>query len=147
MVQAVLADLEELNPLYHVYRMFNDYHPETDNAYIKLTDSESNGAEIAALYHVGNAPKPSARQVYVQRASDCSPSSIHILHPLYDPLQYPLLYPHATRGWGEYMCKDFTQIAYYKARLLTERRFDANITNLRTIYPFPLPQGPLVVYK
>jgi hypothetical protein len=43
---------------------------------------------------------------------------------LYEPLQYPLLFPLGTRGWGEdLITQRWTQRKYYRARLLSERRF------------------------
>jgi len=61
------------------------------------------GDEIAALYYVGSAPAPSPRTLYVQRSREPDgPRGIRIpiLHALYEPLQYPLLFPSGTRGWG-----------------------------------------------
>jgi len=61
------------------------------------------GDEIAAMYAVGSAPAPSSRTLYVQCASlDNEPRAlcIPILHALYEPLEYPLLFPQGTRGWG-----------------------------------------------
>ena len=123
-VEAVRFDLEEHNDLYRTYRNFAQYEPDFEDAYIELSDPGS-GDEIAALYHVGSAPRSNARCIYIQRASDARPSPIPICHPLYEPLQYPLLFPHATPGWGEslHSTQKWSQCEYYKARLLTEPRF------------------------
>ena len=123
-VNALQDDLLEFNSLYRVYRNFAQYEPQYEDAYLELSDP-GNGEEIAALYHTGNAPFATARSVYVQRAQDAAPSYIPILNPLYEPLQYPLLFPHGTAGWGERMrsALQWTQREYYKARLLTEPRF------------------------
>ena len=75
------------------------------------------------MYHVGDAPVPTGRELYVQRAADATPSRISILHPLYEPLQYPLLFPHGTLGWGKRSMPAWSQIDYYKSRLLCENRF------------------------
>lgn len=123
-INSIQDDLLDHNFLYHTYRNFAQYEPQYEDAYIELTDPGS-GDEIAALYHTGSAPHLTARSVYVQRAQDAAPSYIPILNPLYEPLQYPLLFPHGTMGWGERMHSvlKWTQREYYKARLLTEPRF------------------------
>lgn len=123
-VNNVQDDMLEHNILYHTFRNFAQYEPQYEDAYIELSDAGS-GDEIAALYHTGSAPFLTARSVYVQRAQDAAPSYVPILNPLYEPLQYPLLFPHGTMGWGESMHSvlKWTQREYYKARLLTEPRF------------------------
>jgi hypothetical protein len=129
MLECVRFDIEENNPLYHAYRSFADYRREEQHAYMELELADAgSGHEIAALYHVGNSPMPSPRKVYIQRASDITPARINILHPLYEPLQYPLLFPHGTEGWGIHLKESdprWTQREYYKHRLLTETRFQA----------------------
>jgi hypothetical protein len=123
LVEAVRFDLEEHNRLYHIYKSFANFETEYEDAYIELADP-GNGDEIAALYHVGNAPRPGPRSLYIQHASDAKAMHVPILSALYEPLQYPLLFPHATAGWGPYMrTLGWTQCTYYKARLLTEKRF------------------------
>jgi len=72
---------------------------------------------------------PSPRKVYIQRASDITPARINILHPLYEPLQYLLLFPHGTEGWGIHLKESdprwHSVNTYYEHRLLTETRFQA----------------------
>jgi len=61
---------------------------------------------------------------YVQRAHDASPTPVPILNALYEPMQYPLLFPHAALGWGLHLKSiGWTQRAYYQTHLLTEPRF------------------------
>lgn len=91
-----------------------------------MIQDAGNGHEIAALYHVGNSPMPSPRNVYIRCASDAMPLHINILNSLYEPLQYPLLFPHGSEGWGLHLRESdsrWTQREYYKFRLLTESRF------------------------
>ena len=84
-LHSVRTDLEEVNPLYHAYHNFSHFVPEEDNAYLELADPGP-GGEIAALYHVGNSPYPSPRQLYVCRNGDLTPTPLNILHRLYEPL-------------------------------------------------------------
>lgn len=130
-VENIRQDLLEFNPLFQIYQSFAAFEPTTPNAYLELADPGT-GNEIAALLHVGNAPRPTSRQVYVMRTNPnpdpTKPdraSRISILHPLYEPLQYPILFPHGTFGWGGKNPRtcNMTQIQYYKQRLLCEPRF------------------------
>jgi len=104
------------------YRNFAQFSPQSSSAYIKLADPGP-GEEIAAVYRIGDAPVAAGRDLYVQRAADATPTRISILHPLYEPLQYPLLFPHGTLGWGKRFRPGWSQIDYYKMRLLCENRF------------------------
>ena len=123
MVNAVRFDLEQHNMLYDTYRRFSEFETDAEDAYIELANPGT-GNEIAALFHLGNAPYPTPRSLYVQCASDASPTPIPILNALYEPMQYPLLFPHATPGWGPHLKSiGWTQRAYYQAHLLTEQCF------------------------
>jgi len=95
-LQAVADDLNAVNPLLSWYDGFAQFTPDAPFAYIELADPGP-GEEIAAVYHVGDAPVPTGRELYIQRAADATPSRISILHPLYEPLQYPLLFPHGRK--------------------------------------------------
>ena len=128
MVDAVCEDLRESNYLYHAYERFASYEPHEHQAHMELSLADpGRGDEIAALYYVGSAPALSPRSLYVQRSREPDgPRGIRIpiLHALYEPLQYPLLFPSGTRGWGLDMHEHgWMQHKYYKARLLTEPRF------------------------
>ena len=123
MVNTVRLDLEQYNMLYDTYRRFAEFETDMEDAYIELGDPGT-GDEIAALFHLGSAPYPTPRALYVQRAHDASPTPVPILNALYEPMQYPLLFPHATPGWGPHLKSiGWTQRAYYQSRLLTEQRF------------------------
>ena len=123
MVNTVRLDLEQYNMLYDTYRRFAEFETDMEDAYIELGDPGT-GDEIAALFHLGSAPYPTPRSLYVQRAHDASPTPVPILNALYEPMQYPLLFPHATPGWGPHLKSiGWTQRAYYQSRLLTEQRF------------------------
>jgi len=127
-VDTVHNDLRAHNYLYHAYEHFAAFQPHENEAHMELSLADpGHGDEVAALYHVGTAPRPSPRTLYVQRSRNCDdPKGIRIpiLHALYEPLQYPLLFPEGTRGWGPDMrAEGWTQRKYYKARLLTEPHF------------------------
>jgi hypothetical protein len=104
-VELVCNDLHSHNYLYHAYQHFARFQLHQPQAHVELSLADpSHGDEIAALYAVGSAPAPSSRTLYVQHASlDNEPRAlcIPILHALYEPLQYLLLFPQGTRGLGD----------------------------------------------
>jgi len=93
MVNAVRFDLEQHNMLYDTYRRFAEFETDMEDAYIELADPGT-GNEIVALFHLGNAPYPTPRSLYVQRAYDALPTPVPILNASHEPMQHPLLFPH-----------------------------------------------------
>ncbi|KAF7113861.1 hypothetical protein CNMCM5793_004916 [Aspergillus hiratsukae] len=87
----------------------------------------SAGGEIAAIINTDSLRHVSPRQVVFFRRGGLQPRFVPILSCLYEPLQYPLLFPHGTRGWG--YINDFqkalpcTQIQWYRHLFLSEPRF------------------------
>jgi len=91
--------------------------------------------EIAALisYTPSSLQKANPRQLTIIPRSG-KPVGIPVVSPLWEPLAYPLLFPHGSPGWGV-SCSDqsldgsyaesvpTTQMWYYRARLLREKRF------------------------
>ncbi len=63
------------------------------------------------------------------KRSELAPNFISPLHPLYEPLQYRLFFPHGTYGWFPGMTsvrppyETITQLQYFRHRVLTEVRF------------------------
>jgi len=57
------------------------------------------------------------------RNVDRQPHFINILSPLYEPLQYPLLFPRSTSGWSPTNPYNHSQIQWYRWNLLKEPRF------------------------
>ncbi|BES88306.1 Hydra magnipapillata [Nesidiocoris tenuis] len=53
---------------------------------------------IAAVIRYG-AAEP--RQAVIWKAGDRSPQVVHFLDPSFEPLQYPLLFPHGSAGWSK----------------------------------------------
>jgi hypothetical protein len=124
----VCSDLHMHNFLYHTYEHFATFQPDENQAHMELSlANPGHGDEVVALYHVGSAPRPSPHTLYVQcSCKHYEPKGvcIPIPHALYEPLQYPLLFPEGTRGWGLDMhAEGWTQRKYYKACLLTEPHF------------------------
>lgn len=113
------------------------YLPVTSvNARIIL-DYEPTTGEIAALMSYKNtiAAEVGSRRMVVTRADEGS-YTVPLVSRLWEPLAYPLLFPHGTLGWGVVGNIDnigavaahnidvpTTQMWHYRARLLREPRF------------------------
>jgi len=93
---------------------------------MELLDSGSSN-EIAAIYHIDTGTQHEAQNIFVHCWSELKPTRVSILNTLYEPLQYPILFPHGVGGWGDvlYLPQNghWTQIQWYKACLLTEAWF------------------------
>ena len=90
---------------------------------------------VAVLDHPGNYPSHglggdgrSTHSGVLEENSTCT--NFHQSpHPLYEPLQYPLFFPHGTNGWFPGMMSicspsaKISQLEYYRHLLLTEVRF------------------------
>ena len=69
------------------------------------------GNEVAVLIQ-DDIPNPDARLCLVQRKGDNRPVQVSPLASFYEPLRYPVLFPHQSRGWGSDL--HITQADYYK---------------------------------
>lgn len=125
-------DLDQVNPYVHQLQQFHHVAPESTSV-LELCDTSSNG-DFAAIMHAANSTTIRPRSILVWQNSSEEPSFMSILTRHYEPLQYPLLFPHGTLGWG--LTADnpdnpdrlsntlgFTQREWYKGRLLTDDRF------------------------
>lgn len=111
--------LESYNPFLHHFRQA--FNPNTDNSLAIELYTPTSGGEVAAIIHANNIRQIYPRSIMVFKNLQQRPQPISILSPLYEPLQYPLFFPHGTLGWG--MDSEFSQIRWYRARLTTEDRF------------------------
>jgi hypothetical protein len=111
------------------------------NAHLTLEDTGT-ATEIAAVMNYENTTQSEvkARKIMVIRR-DGANQSISTISRLWEPLAYPLLFPHGTLGWGIYGGHDdfgldrteesreiasdlpTRQIMHYRARMLREPRF------------------------
>ena len=83
--------------------------------------------QIAAIIHCMDSEETGGpRTVVFWRRTQPAPTFINPLHPLYEPLQYPLFFPHGTNGWFPGMMSicspsaKISQLEYYRHLLLTE---------------------------
>ncbi|CAG8840893.1 36230_t:CDS:1, partial [Racocetra persica] len=118
-VSAVQSMLTRINPYVHSLQMLQD------NSYTTLLELRENTStgEIAAIIHANNTVNLSPRSIIIWRQSDTAPKFINILSSQYEPLQYPLLFPHGTPGWHANNSYNLSQIDWYCCHLLHEQRF------------------------
>jgi hypothetical protein len=127
--RALNEDLQVVNPYVHNLRMFRTI-PEPTPCALELADVGQNG-DFAAILHAANSTAVNPRSIVIWRNRDEQPTFVPIFSRHYEPLQYPLLFPHGTAGWGltpttsgQYQnTLPLTQRQWYRSRLLTDPRF------------------------
>jgi hypothetical protein len=121
LVSAIRQMLIQVNPfIQHLRASFQPNHLQ-HMALELYTPSTSSGGEIAAIIHGNNLHQVHPRSVLIQQNGNPTPQKIDILSPLYEPLQFPIFFPHGTPGWS--VDKPMSQIRWYRCRLLSEHRF------------------------
>jgi hypothetical protein len=81
------------------------------------------GGEVAAIIDAQNLQTISPRKVVFFRNVDRQPTFISIFSHMYEPLQYPLLFPRGTPGWSPDNPNELTQIQWYRWYFIAEERF------------------------
>ena len=127
--RAFEGDIQTVNPYIRSLRRLSTVADSTPCA-LELTDVGQNG-DFAAIFHAANTTSIRPRTVVVWQNSNTVPTFVPIFSRHYEPLQYPLLFPHGTPGWGltedaagrETNTLQLTQREWYRSRLLTDSRF------------------------
>ena len=128
-VHQLETDLNAENPYISQLRRFNTL-PDTSTCALQLSDVASNG-DFAAILHAENSTTINPRSIVIWRNRDAAPTFISIYSRHYEPLQYPLLFPHGTPGWGLTETEDgrrtnalpLTLREWCRSRILTDDRF------------------------
>ena len=100
-INSISSDLQQLNPYVHHLHQFSTtwtHNPEAVTA-LELANVAPTG-DFAAIMHASNSVHVGPRSIVIWHNSDDDPSFIPIFNRHYEPLQYPLLFPHGTLGWG-----------------------------------------------
>ena len=93
---------------------------------LELEDTQAAAhGDIAAIVHITNMHSIKERSIVIHRRGDNTTQRVSSLSRHYEPLQYPLLFPASTLGWGPYIdtVPKISQIEWYRDRLLQEPRF------------------------
>ena len=127
LVDAIKQTLATVNPYARSLRQLGQEPAEDVSLHVEWKEESR---EIAAVIHrVDSDVTRGPRTVVFWRRSELAPTFISPFHPLYEPLQYPLFFPHGTNGWfpGTTSVRTphvrTTQLEYYRHRILTEARF------------------------
>ena len=137
-IDAMRLALQNTNPfvtaLQH-YSIVSRNYPNVD-----LILQDSGAAEVAAIMSYDNTTQSQikARRLIISRRSGAN-QAVPTVSRLWEPLAYPLLFPHGTLGWGlfgnhQHVTHSIddnnngedaitTQMWYYQARILREERF------------------------
>ncbi len=102
--------LKKVNPLTETYKQLGS-HPAPDAHIVFerttrakdgpiLGDRPTAKNEISGLIKTtGGVPTKPSRKVTVWKTNDRQPQFVDILDEVYEPLQYPILFPNASKGW------------------------------------------------
>jgi Helitron helicase-like domain at N-terminus len=131
-INAISHDLDDYNPYVHHLRHFSTtwQHNPTAISALELFDASPSG-DFAAVMHANDCVDVQPRSIVIWHNSENDPSFIPIFSRHYEPLQYPVLFPHGTLGWGLTSLDNdqlsnnlnFTQREWYKNQLLCDDRF------------------------
>ncbi|CAG8839267.1 8124_t:CDS:2, partial [Gigaspora margarita] len=119
-VSTIRTMLTQVNPYISWLRTFQRNF--TYNTILELQENSSTG-KIAAIMHADNIVNIHPRSIIIWCNTDIMPRFISIFSSQYEPLQYPLLFPHGTPGWHIKNNYNLSQIDWYRYRLLQEQRF------------------------
>ncbi len=97
LVTAIQETLTDINPYARNLRQLGQEPAEDVSLHVEWKEQSR---EIAAIIHRGDSEVTGGnRTVVFWRRTELAPTFISPLHPLYEPLQYPLFFPHGTRRW------------------------------------------------
>jgi len=99
-IQQIRDLLESINPYVSTIRRALDQVEDDSTPVAVELQHLPAGGELAAIINTQNLSTVHPRKVVFFRSGSDAPRYVHILSRHYEPLQYPLLFPHGTPGWG-----------------------------------------------
>jgi hypothetical protein len=131
-INSISSELQQLNLYVHHICQFSTawtHNPEAVTA-LELADVAPT-SDFAAIMHASDSIHVCPRSIVIWHNSDDDLSFIPRFNRHYEPLQYPLLFPHGTLGWGLlsdeqghlHKVLPLTQWQWYKNLLLTDNCF------------------------
>lgn len=121
LVQAWRTFLREVNPF---VLSVQAAHDQANGGNFETTIAEHvAGREMAAVWNVVNMQTFEPRKIVIKAYGSEEPQYISIFSRNYEPLQYPILFPYGEPGWHRNNQYGYTQIVWYRIRLLNEYRF------------------------
>jgi Helitron helicase-like domain at N-terminus len=119
--------LERVNTFVRYFRSAADQIPDDTTPFaVELTVPPTGGGR-GRHHPYRRLRNVDPRRVAIFGRTDPQPREVPVLSPYYEPLQYPLLFPHGTPGWGHNengrRNRPFTQLQWYRCLFLSEPRF------------------------
>ena len=135
-IQDITDYLDDVNPLIPQYKLLGRQQAVSARLQFEETTRARHGAnlgerncgiEVQAVLNTSDDPDLEDRLITVWLEGAAKPRTLSIFSELMEPMQYPLLYPHGTRGWS-YDMRDnnnqkLTLYKYSRCLLLSEPRF------------------------
>ena len=142
-IEQMRSALLRVNPFVRQLRMLGDLDPRTcPEAHVVLSDFGAASPELAALIRYDNSVRSDVQpRCLIVARTDNQNVSIPTTSRFWEPLSYPLFFPHGTLGWGiphsdpllssttssttssASSDPETTQIWHYRMLLLHEPRF------------------------
>lgn len=99
-VEAIRCALERVNPFIHQLLLLSSYTEDMPSAYLEIHETNVT-PEIAAIIRLDNTSinESQPRRLIISKTNS-ETSHISTVSPLWEPLAYPLFFPHGTLGWG-----------------------------------------------
>lgn len=129
--------LSAVNPFVSALQHFSSFSETYPSATLTLQDTGASEVTALMSYNNTSSSENRGRRLVVSRRSGRT-QAIPTVSRLWEPLSYPLLFPHGTLGWGLTHSSDTletdeisqteydhatTQLWHYRARILREPRF------------------------
>ncbi len=137
-ISSIQAFLNRVNPLCSVYKVLGSHPSETAHIVFEKTSRANDGPvlgdrpasqEISAIIKT-DAAAGNPRKASVWKINEREPQFIDILDPIYEPLQFPIVFPTASAGWHVDMTgpakdetKDGTKDETKKGRKLSQTKY------------------------
>lgn len=137
--------LTAVNPFVGALQHFCSFSERYPSATLTLKDTGTSEVTALMSYDNTSSSENKARRLVISHHSGCT-QTVPTVSRLWEPLSYPLLFPHGTLGWGLTHSSDTlgteeiseagydhttAQLWHYQARILRESRFQdfGHLTN------------------
>ncbi|KAE8739271.1 hypothetical protein FOCC_FOCC015231 [Frankliniella occidentalis] len=132
---SISAYLNTCNPLIPLFRQLGSEESEEAHLVFENTTRQRDGPlfeqrtsrEVAALICTDPSSYNPRKLTIWKKERNSFPQSIDSFHPLLEPFQYPLLYPHGTPGWHinrlDNYGRKLSQLDYTRCLILSQPRF------------------------
>lgn len=96
-IDLVRQYLERVNAFVDYFRSAADQVPNNTAPFAVELTVPPTGGDVAAIIHTDGLRHVDPRRFVIFGRTDPQPQRVPVLSPYYEPLQYPLLFPHGAR--------------------------------------------------